>query len=37
MNIPPFCTYSKEIFDMFSDLTKTLMLAFWGTLFKGGH
>ena len=31
-----FCTHSGEIIDMFSDWTKTLMLAFWGTLFMGG-
>ena len=29
-----FCTYSREIINMFSNLTKTLMLAFWQTVFK---
>ena len=39
MNIPlflTFCTYSREIIDMVSDLTKTLTLAFWQTLLKEG-
>ena len=39
MNIPLLFTlkkYSGEIIDVFSDLTKTLTLAFWQTLFKGG-
>ena len=31
-----FCTYSREIIDVFSDLSKTLTLAFWQALFKGG-
>ena len=35
-NIFHFCTSSWEIIDVFSDLTKTLTLAFLRTLFKGG-
>ena len=31
-----FFTYSWEIIEVFSDLTKTLTLAFGRTLFKGG-